>query len=99
LKKCCICFYSWLLIGTSTSEIIIFVSAFAIIFSESHKENGIYVKRINEKEKLFESIVIFDHPRYIEQYKLKEKDKYISEYLSKLPEKLCRLPYVCVIQY
>lgn len=48
------------------------------------KRNAKFLKLINEKEKLFRSIVAFDHPRYIEQYKSKHKDKYISEYLNKL---------------
>jgi hypothetical protein len=48
------------------------------------KRNAKFLKRINEKEKLFRSIVAFDHPRYIEQYKSKQRDKYISEYLHKL---------------
>lgn len=48
------------------------------------KKNAKFLKLINEKEKLFNSIVEFDHPRYIEQYKSKLKDKYITEYLSKL---------------
>jgi len=48
------------------------------------KKNAKYLKIINDKEKLFESLVIVDHPRYIEQYKSKQKDKYIAEYLNKL---------------
>lgn len=48
------------------------------------KKNAKFLKHINEKAKLFSSIVSFDHPRYIEQYKSKQKDKYITEYLNKL---------------
>ena len=48
------------------------------------KRNAKFLNLINKKEKLFHSIVAFDHPRYIEQYKSKSKDKYISEYLKKL---------------
>ncbi|MFP4487941.1 MAG: uracil-DNA glycosylase family protein [Bacteroidales bacterium] len=48
------------------------------------KKNALFLKDINEKEKLFGSLVILDHPRYIEQYKSKYRDKYISGYLSKL---------------
>ncbi len=48
------------------------------------KKNAKYVNLINRKEKLFDSIVALDHPRYIQQYKMKSKDKYISDYLSKL---------------
>ena len=48
------------------------------------KKNAKFLKLINDKEKLFHSIVAFDHPRYIEQYKSKQKDKYITEYLNQL---------------
>ena len=48
------------------------------------KRNAKFLKLINDKEKLFHSVVAFDHPRYIEQYKSKQKAKYISEYLNKL---------------
>jgi Uracil DNA glycosylase superfamily len=48
------------------------------------KKNAKFFKRINDKEKWFDSIVVLDHPRYIVQYKSKQKDKYISEYLNKL---------------
>lgn len=48
------------------------------------KKNAKFLELINEREKLFRSIVVFDHPRYIAQYKSKHKDKFISEYLNKL---------------
>ena len=48
------------------------------------KKNAKYLKRINDREKLFGSITVVDHPRYIVQYKSKEKDKYLADYLEKL---------------
>jgi len=48
------------------------------------KKNARYFRHINESEKWFESLVILDHPRYIEQYKSKQRSKFISEYLAKL---------------
>ncbi len=48
------------------------------------KKNAGFISKINEKEKLFNSIVVLEHPRYIQQYKLKEKEKYISAYVEKL---------------
>ncbi len=48
------------------------------------KKNAKFVNLINRKENLFDSVVALDHPRYIQQYKSKSKDKYISDYLSKL---------------
>ena len=50
------------------------------------KKNAKYLERINKKEHLFESLVVLDHPRYIVQYKSKQKDQYIREYLEKLGE-------------
>lgn len=48
------------------------------------KKNAEFFKLINDNEKLFGSIIAFEHPRYIEQYKSKQRDKYIAEYLNKL---------------
>jgi hypothetical protein len=48
------------------------------------KKNAIYLKRINQEGKFFDHLVVFDHPRYIEQYKAKQREKYISEYLNLL---------------
>ncbi len=48
------------------------------------KKNAKFLKQINEKEGLFDSIIVFDHPRYIEQYKSKFRESYIGEYLSGL---------------
>ena len=48
------------------------------------KRNAGFISKINEKEKLFNSIVVLEHPRYIQQYKSKEKDNYISRYLDEL---------------
>ncbi len=48
------------------------------------KKNEKFFRVINEKEKLFKSIDVLEHPRYIVQYRFKEKEKYVSEYLRKL---------------
>lgn len=48
------------------------------------KKNAKFLKIINAEENLFGKIVAFDHPRYIVQYKSKEKDRYVSDYLEKL---------------
>ena len=48
------------------------------------KKNARYLERINQKEKLFDSMVVMDHPRYIVQYRSRYKDAYIGEYLQKL---------------
>lgn len=46
------------------------------------KKNAEYIKRINDKVKIFKSMKVLEHPRYIQQYKSKEKALYIDKYLN-----------------
>ncbi len=48
------------------------------------KKNAEILNEINIMEKLFGKIIMLHHPRYIAQYKIKSKNKYISEYLKNL---------------
>lgn len=48
------------------------------------KKNGNFIERLNREEKLFDRITVLDHPRYIQQYKSKEKQLYIDKYLQVL---------------
>lgn len=48
------------------------------------KKNAKYLEKINAEQKFFESLVALDHPRYIVQYKSKEKEKYLKKYLEEL---------------
>jgi hypothetical protein len=48
------------------------------------KKNAKYLRIINEREGLFGTITVLDHPRYIVQYKSREKDSYLDEYLQKV---------------
>ncbi len=48
------------------------------------KKNASYLKRINDKDNLFDSITVLDHPRYIEQYRSRYRQEYLSQYLSAL---------------
>mgnify|MGYP000642076562 FL=1 len=48
------------------------------------KKNAKYLEYINSKEHLFGKIIPLDHPRYIVQYKSRQKEDYISGYLKKL---------------
>ncbi|GAB4290439.1 MAG: SMUG2 DNA glycosylase family protein [Marinilabiliales bacterium] len=48
------------------------------------KKNAKFFKKINDEAKLFDKIIVFDHPRYIVQYKMKLKEKYIADYLKEL---------------
>ena len=48
------------------------------------KKNAKFLKKILKEEPLFEEVVVFDHPRYIEQYKYKEKQKYLDHFIEQL---------------
>ena len=48
------------------------------------KKNADYIKRLTKATPLFDKTVVLEHPRYIQQYKLKEKDSYIHKYLEAL---------------
>ena len=48
------------------------------------KKNASYVDLINQERRFFKKIVVLEHPRYIEQYKSKEREKYIQSYVEQL---------------
>lgn len=45
-------------------------------------KNEQFLRRLNEEQLFFERIIALEHPRYIMQYKLKEKQFYIDKYLA-----------------
>lgn len=57
-------------IGLDTSEVYIL-----------GKKNADFIAKLNKQEKLFDRMTILEHPRYIQQYKSKEKQLYIDKYL------------------
>lgn len=48
------------------------------------KKNAEYLKEINDELKFFKRIKIFDHPRFIMQYRLKKLDEYLKKYIKVL---------------
>lgn len=50
------------------------------------KKNSKYIQALNKEVQLFGEIVVLEHPRYIQQYKSKEKDAYIMKYLNAFGE-------------
>ncbi|HBG58835.1 MAG TPA: DUF4918 domain-containing protein [Porphyromonadaceae bacterium] len=46
------------------------------------KKNADYIRRLNAEEKLFDRLTVLEHPRFIQQYRLKEKQLYIDKYLQ-----------------
>ncbi|MFZ6051360.1 uracil-DNA glycosylase family protein [Halocola ammonii] len=47
-------------------------------------KNYKYLKKLNEEEQYFEEIIPLEHPRYVMQYKSKNKDEYIAKFVEKL---------------
>lgn len=60
-------------LGLDTSEVFVL-----------GKKNADFIQKINRKEKLFEKLTILEHPRFIQQYKSREKQLYIEKYLLAL---------------
>lgn len=48
------------------------------------KKNANFIEKLNKKQNMFENMTVLEHPRYIEQYKSKEKKLYIDKYLETL---------------
>lgn len=60
-------------LGLDTSEVFIL-----------GKKNADFIHLLNKKEKLFDKLTVLEHPRFIQQYKSKEKQFYIDKYLQAL---------------
>lgn len=48
------------------------------------KKNADFIHKLNKEAKLFGHLKVLEHPRYIQQYKSKEKQLYIDKYLLAL---------------
>ncbi len=46
------------------------------------KKNADFIQKLNKEVKLFNTLKVLEHPRYIQQYKSKEKQIYIDKYLQ-----------------
>ncbi len=46
------------------------------------KKNADHIEKLNARTHLFDKMTVLEHPRYIQQYKSKEKDLYIDKYLQ-----------------
>lgn len=60
-------------LGLDTSEVFVL-----------GKRNVVFIQKLNKEAKLFDSITTLEHPRYIQQYKSKEKQHYIDKYIIAL---------------
>ncbi|MCX8533853.1 SMUG2 DNA glycosylase family protein [Chryseobacterium luquanense] len=48
------------------------------------KKNAEFISKLNQEANLFDKMTVLEHPRYIQQYKSKEKDLYIDKYILAL---------------
>lgn len=60
-------------LGLDTSEVFIL-----------GKKNADFISKLNKETKLFGKMTVLEHPRYIQQYKSKEKQLYIDKYVLAL---------------
>ncbi len=50
------------------------------------KKNASFIEKLNKEAKLFDRLIILEHPRYIQQYQSKEQQQYINKYIIALNE-------------
>jgi|SRR5690554_561033 len=60
-------------LGLDTSEVFIL-----------GKKNAEFLTKLNKEKNLFYKMTVLEHPRYIQQYKSKEKQMYIDKYILAL---------------
>ena len=48
------------------------------------KKNAVFIQKLNKEAKLFDNFKVLEHPRYIQQYKSKEKQLYVDKYILTL---------------
>ncbi|MDR6406468.1 MULTISPECIES: SMUG2 DNA glycosylase family protein [Chryseobacterium] len=48
------------------------------------KKNADFISKLNQEANLFDKMTVLEHPRYIQQYKSKEKELYINKYILEL---------------
>ncbi len=60
-------------LGLDTSEVFIL-----------GKKNATFIHKLNKEAKLFDRLTTLEHPRFIQQYKFKERQQYIDKYILTL---------------
>jgi len=64
-------------LGIDTSEVFIL-----------GKKNADFIAKLNAEAKLFDKMIPLEHPRFIQQYKSKDKQLYIDKYLTAFLQKM-----------
>ena len=52
------------------------------------KRNGFFLNRLNDELVLFDKVVVFDHPLYLMQYRRRELDANVANYVKILGSQL-----------
>jgi hypothetical protein len=60
-------------LGLDTSEVFVL-----------GKKNAAFIQKLNKEAKMFRNLKSLEHPRYIQQYKSKDKQQYIDKYILTL---------------
>lgn len=47
-------------------------------------KNAVFIQKLNKEARLFERLIVLEHPRYIQQYKSKEQQLYLDKYILAL---------------
>ena len=55
-----------------------------VAYSMGQGKNFKFLQKINQEHQYFEKVVPLPHPRWVMQYRLKRKQEYLDEYISKL---------------
>ena len=63
-------------LGLDTSEVFVL-----------GKKNATFIEKLNSENHFFDKLTVLEHPRYIQQYKSKEKQLYIDKYIIALNNK------------
>jgi len=45
------------------------------------KKNATFIQKLNDQARLFDELITLEHPRFIQQYKSKDRQRYIEKYL------------------
>ncbi|MFP2996985.1 uracil-DNA glycosylase family protein [Spongiivirga sp. MCCC 1A20706] len=54
------------------------------VFCMGTGKNYKFLNGLNKKEGFFKEVIPIEHPRYVMQYKMKQKERYIEKYISAL---------------
>lgn len=48
------------------------------------RRNGIFLQRLNDELQLFDKLIVLDHPRYLMQYRRRDLDTNVAQYVEAL---------------